>query len=317
MLGLHLKALEDLCVNGPSSRALPLLVLAGCDSPLFEGALERRVKGRDAINIPLKDIYSMYSRTNISQVVDKILEVFQPNAVVLRCGADSLSGDKIRLLKSHACALGTEDTIDPNLPWNEYFEWFGPRYRLKVAASNMEDMNVEDGSLEQVWINALEHLRKLNCAPSAGMRDVPKENLRPRRRRKQRMSLLTGQYFDVAHNHQSRRKFFQSRVVFDDTWQRVKLVQGLGLGFGCCVLERYGEQGPASVSSYATTSSSARWFRENKIRTGPARREHVKSPGAPADRAQPQASSPGKGCLYECNRSSKPVVVAESARRVS
>ncbi len=55
---------------------------------------------------------------------------------------------------------------------------------------------------------------------------------RHRRRRKQRMSLLTGQYFDVAHNQQSRRKFFQSRVVFDDTWQRVKLVQELGLGFG-------------------------------------------------------------------------------------
>ena len=25
-----------------------------------------------------------------------------------------------------ACALGIEDSIDPNLPWNQYFEWFGP-----------------------------------------------------------------------------------------------------------------------------------------------------------------------------------------------
>ncbi|PBK83402.1 hypothetical protein ARMGADRAFT_676482 [Armillaria gallica] len=49
--------------------------------------------------------------------------------------------------------------------------------------------------------------------------------------RKQRMSLLTGQYFDVGHNHQSRRKFYQSRVVFDDTWQRVKSVQELRLRF--------------------------------------------------------------------------------------
>ncbi|KAK0485376.1 hypothetical protein EDD18DRAFT_1335904 [Armillaria luteobubalina] len=67
-----------------------------------------------------------------------------------------------------ACALGIEDTIDPNLPWNEYFEWFGPRYRLEVVASNMEDMNVKDGSLEQVRINALEHLRE---------HDVPRESL--------------------------------------------------------------------------------------------------------------------------------------------
>ena len=26
-----------------------------------------------------------------------------------------------------ACALGVEGEIDPNLPWNQYFEWFGPR----------------------------------------------------------------------------------------------------------------------------------------------------------------------------------------------
>ncbi|KAK0234798.1 hypothetical protein EDD85DRAFT_955671 [Armillaria nabsnona] len=76
-----------------------------------------------------------------------------------------------------ACALGIEDTIDPNLPWNKYFEWFGPRYRLEVVASNMEDMNVKDGSLEQVRINALEHLRELNSAPSVGMHDVPRESL--------------------------------------------------------------------------------------------------------------------------------------------
>ncbi len=49
-----------------------------------------------------------------------------------------------------ACALGIEDTIDPSLLWNEYFEWFGPRYRLEVVASNMEDVNVKYGSLEQV-----------------------------------------------------------------------------------------------------------------------------------------------------------------------
>ncbi|PBK60286.1 hypothetical protein ARMSODRAFT_1026687 [Armillaria solidipes] len=144
-----------------------------------------------------------------------------------------------------ACALGIENTIDLNLPWSEYFEWFGPRYRS---------------------INALEHLRELQSAPSVGMHDVPRESLlehlgfgkesdtqdklderlaqhtryvyklqesdtassllddesrdsderrRHRRRRKQRTSLLTGQFFDVAHNWM---KFFCSRVVFDDTW---------------------------------------------------------------------------------------------------
>jgi histone deacetylase 1/2 len=49
-----------------------------------------------------------------------------------------------------ACALGIEDTIDPNLPWNEYFEWFGPRYRLEVAENNMDDLNVKEGTLDKV-----------------------------------------------------------------------------------------------------------------------------------------------------------------------
>ena len=123
------------------------------------------------------------------QVIDKIIDVFQPSAIVLQCGADSLSGDKLGCLNltmhghAHcvqyvrsknipmmllggggytvknvarawtyetACALGIERDIDPNLPWNEYFEWFGPRYRLEVLPNNMEDMNVKDGSLDEV-----------------------------------------------------------------------------------------------------------------------------------------------------------------------
>jgi histone deacetylase 1/2 len=48
------------------------------------------------------------------------------------------------------CALGIENDIDLNLPWNEFFDWFGPRYRLEVAGNNMEDMNLKDGSLDRV-----------------------------------------------------------------------------------------------------------------------------------------------------------------------
>jgi histone deacetylase 1/2 len=49
-----------------------------------------------------------------------------------------------------ACALGIENEISPHLPWNEYFEWFGPRYRLEVLPNNMEDMNLKDGYLDNI-----------------------------------------------------------------------------------------------------------------------------------------------------------------------
>jgi histone deacetylase 1/2 len=121
--------------------------------------------------------------------VSKIIEVFQPSAIVLQCGADSLSGDKlgcfnismhghahcVQFVRSFdipfillggggytvknaartwtyetACALGVEKDIDPKMPWNEFFEWFGPRYRLEVAEGNMEDMNLRDNSLQKI-----------------------------------------------------------------------------------------------------------------------------------------------------------------------
>ncbi|KAH6902820.1 histone deacetylase RPD3 [Coprinopsis sp. MPI-PUGE-AT-0042] len=57
-----------------------------------------------------------------------------------------------------ACALGIEDEID-------------------VPENNMDDLNVKDGSLENVRINALEQLRELTPAPSVQMHDTPRESV--------------------------------------------------------------------------------------------------------------------------------------------
>ncbi|TBU44370.1 hypothetical protein BD309DRAFT_958643 [Dichomitus squalens] len=184
------------------------------------GLLEDR--GRDkgfgySVNIPLKDGITDESYKSIFEpVVDKILDVFRPSAIVLQCGADSLSGDKlgglnltmhghgrcVQYIRSKniplmllggggytvknvarawtyetACALGIENDIDPNLPWNEYFEWFGPRYRLEVQESNLEDLNLKDGSLNEIRSRCLRYLSELGPAPSVQMQDVPREGL--------------------------------------------------------------------------------------------------------------------------------------------
>ncbi|OSD02902.1 histone deacetylase RPD3 [Trametes coccinea BRFM310] len=184
------------------------------------GTLDDRGRGKGrgyALNVPLKDGITDEAYKSVFQpVIDKILEVFQPSAIVLQCGADSLSGDKLGCLnltmQGHAscvqyirtknipllllggggytvknvartwtyetaCALGIENDIDLNLPWNEYFEWFGPRYRLEVPESNMEDMNIRDGSLDRIRETALRYLSELRPAPSVGLQDVPRESL--------------------------------------------------------------------------------------------------------------------------------------------
>ena len=123
------------------------------------------------------------------QIIDKIMEVFQPSAVVLQCGSDSLAGDRLGCfnltMQGHAhcvqhlrkfdvplmllggggytvknaarawtyetaCALGVEQDLDLRLPYNEFFEWFAPRYRLEVAETNLEDLNPKDGAHRQI-----------------------------------------------------------------------------------------------------------------------------------------------------------------------
>ncbi|KIY70273.1 histone deacetylase [Cylindrobasidium torrendii FP15055 ss-10] len=170
-----------------------------------------------AVNVPLKDGINDESFPTIFEpVIAKILETFRPSAIVLQCGADSLAGDKLGCLNltmdgharcvqyirkqniplillggggytvknvartwafETACALGMENEIDRNLPWTEYFEWFGPRYRLEVLSNNMEDQNVKDGSLDEVRQKTIEQLNALGGPPSVQLQDTPRDSL--------------------------------------------------------------------------------------------------------------------------------------------
>lgn len=135
-----------------------------------------------AVNFPLRDGMDDQSFKSIFRpVIGKIMEVYQPGAVVLQCGADSLSGDRLGCfnlsLKGHAdcveyvksfgiptLVLGgggytlrnvprcwTYETavllgvdIKDALPYNEYFEYYGPDYRLHMPVSNMENLNTPE-----------------------------------------------------------------------------------------------------------------------------------------------------------------------------
>lgn len=138
-------------------------------------------------------------------IITKVMETFQPSAVVLQCGADSLTGDRLgcfnltvkgeilldkigllvtygvitnfQLLAGHgkcvdfvkkyglpflmvggggytirnvsrcwtyetSVALGIE--IANELPYNDYFEYFGPDFKLHISPSNMANQNQAD-----------------------------------------------------------------------------------------------------------------------------------------------------------------------------
>ena len=157
---------------------------------------------RFSVNCPLRDGMDDDSfREVFRPVIGTIMERYQPEAVVLQCGADSLAGDRLGCfnlsLKGHAGAveyvrsfglptlvLGgggytmrnvarcwTYETsiltgieIDDELPYNDYFEYYGPDFRLQIETSNMENLN-NRRQLEQVTASILESLRGIEAVP--------------------------------------------------------------------------------------------------------------------------------------------------------
>ncbi|KAK0405531.1 hypothetical protein QR680_018041 [Steinernema hermaphroditum] len=164
-------------------------------------------KGRYySVNVPLRDGITDESYQSIFvPVMTKVMESFQPSAVVLQCGADSLNDDRLGTfnltLRGHgACvkffrkynvplmllggggytprnvarcwtyetSLAVNMEIADELPYNDYFEYFGPQYRLHIEPSSAPNDNTED-YLWKIQEGVLEHLRSLPCAPSVQM----------------------------------------------------------------------------------------------------------------------------------------------------
>ncbi|ORY38351.1 histone deacetylase [Rhizoclosmatium globosum] len=170
-------------------------------------------KGRNySINFPLKDGMDDESYRSVFRPIMKgVMEFYRPSAVVLQCGADSLAGDRLGCfnlsMKGHAQALeymktfnvpilmlggggytirnvartwtyetamAIGETLPEELPFNDYYQYFGPDFKLNVPSSNMENLNTQE-YLNKMLARVLENLRGLAHAPSVQMHEVPKD----------------------------------------------------------------------------------------------------------------------------------------------
>jgi len=151
-----------------------------------------------AVNFPLSEgIDDLTYERIFVPVIDGIFEHFKPDAVVLQCGSDSVSGDKLGCfnlsIAGHGFAVShikkkgvpvlmmggggytlrnvprcwTYETslavgIDlPNdIPDNEYIYYFSPEKKLHTPISNMENMNKPD-ELHFITCTLLDNLKKL------------------------------------------------------------------------------------------------------------------------------------------------------------
>ncbi|GAA5877600.1 hypothetical protein JCM1840_005854 [Sporobolomyces johnsonii] len=171
-------------------------------------------KGRNySVNFPLRDgITDEAYKSVFEPVISQIMEWYRPSAVVLQCGGDSLSGDRLGTLnlsmRGHAncvqfiksfglpllvlggggytirnvartwafetgLAAGME--LGANIPMNEYYEYFGPTYRLDVPQSNADDLNTPE-YLEKIKMQVFENLRHTGGggAPSVQHQPIPR-----------------------------------------------------------------------------------------------------------------------------------------------
>lgn len=170
-------------------------------------------KGKNyAVNVPLRDgIDDATYKSIFEPLISKIMEWFQPSAIVLQCGGDSLSGDRLGCfnlsINGHAncvnfcknlgvplMVLGgggytmrnvartwayetgilNNEILDQDLPYNDYYEYYGPDYKLDVRSSNMYNANSPE-YLDKILTQIFSNLEHTKFAPSVQINDVPRD----------------------------------------------------------------------------------------------------------------------------------------------
>lgn len=167
-----------------------------------------------SVNFPLRDGIDDSSYKGIFEpVIKATMDYYQPSAVVLQCGGDSLSGDRLGCfnlsMNGHAncvnyvksfnlptlilggggytmrnvsrtwayetgCLVGEQ--MPSNLPYNDYYEYYAPDYELDVRPSNMDNANSRE-YLEKILAQVLENMRRTQNVPSVQMTDIPRESM--------------------------------------------------------------------------------------------------------------------------------------------
>ncbi|EZG83563.1 histone deacetylase [Gregarina niphandrodes] len=172
-----------------------------------------------AVNVPLDDgITDEMYVTLYKQIIQRCVDVYRPEAIVLQCGADSITGDRLgnfnMTTKGHgacvqwtkslgipliilggggytirnvarawvyetAVALGKHEDIDNRVPVNEYYEYFGPHYNLHLEPDPTSGNKNSEAYVQQIKTKIFKHLAQLEHAPSVQFSRVPADFFTP------------------------------------------------------------------------------------------------------------------------------------------
>jgi len=164
-----------------------------------------------SVNVPLKEGMDDESYEYIfTPIMQMVMDFYKPSAVVLQCGADSLSGDRlgcfnlstkghgkcvefmkkfnlplmilggggytlrnVARLWAYETSILCEEELSSELPYQEYFEYFGPDFALHPEVNpRMENANSQQ-YLASIVETVGRQLKLLQGAPSVQMADMP------------------------------------------------------------------------------------------------------------------------------------------------
>ncbi|ODV63807.1 histone deacetylase RPD3 [Ascoidea rubescens DSM 1968] len=163
-----------------------------------------------AVNVPLRDgIDDATYKSVFEPIIGKIIEWYQPSAIVLQTGGDSLSGDRLGCfnlsMRGHANCVNyvksfniplmvvggggytmrnvsrtwtfetgilNNEILPHELPYNDYYEYYGPDYKLDVRPSNMYNANTPE-YLDKIMLQIFQNLERTKHAPSVQMHVTP------------------------------------------------------------------------------------------------------------------------------------------------
>ncbi|XP_026193574.1 histone deacetylase 1 [Cyclospora cayetanensis] len=165
-----------------------------------------------AVNVPLNDGMDDDSFVALFKpVITRCIEVYRPGAVVLQCGADSLTGDRLGkfnlTIKGHAACvqfvksfnipmlvlggggytirnvsrcwayetavvLDRHKDMSPQIPLNDYYDYYAPDFQLHLTPAPIPNLNSHE-HLEKIKGRVLENLGFLEHAPGVQFAYVP------------------------------------------------------------------------------------------------------------------------------------------------
>jgi len=171
-----------------------------------------------SVNVPLKEGMDDASYEYIFQpIMQQVMDFYRPTVIVLQCGADSLSGDRLGVfnlstkghgkcvefmkkfnlplmilggggytlrnvarLWAYETSILCEEELPNELPYQEYLEYFGPDFTLHPEVNpRMENANSPQ-YLAAIVETVGRQLKLLTGAPSVQMHDVPDSFLKGR-----------------------------------------------------------------------------------------------------------------------------------------